>query len=79
MHYTLDRKVMMIGVHQTGKLGNKSKVVTAFSATTSNNFQSYFSKSFVTEKTVLPIVDKMQDVIGESLKGYVKANNGDYP
>lgn len=39
MHYKLDTKVMLIGVHQTGKLGNKSRVVTAFSATTSDSFQ----------------------------------------
>ena len=75
----ISSKVMIVGVHQTGKVGNKGRVVTAFSATVSDSFQDYCSKSYVTDKAVMPVIDKMQEVIGEALKGYVKNNNGTYP
>lgn len=77
--HRLNRKVMIVGVHQTSKLGNKKKVVTGFSATLSENFQQYFSKSQVSEKSVLPVVDKMKEIVGESLIAYVNRNQGMYP
>lgn len=54
-----NQKIMIVGVHQTGKVGNKGRVVTAFSSTLNDNFQEYFSKSYVTNKAVMPIIEKM--------------------
>lgn len=70
---------MIVGVHQTSKLGNKKKVVTAFCSTTSQNFVETSSKSYVSDKSVLPVVDKMDTIIGDALLAYMECNKGVFP